>query len=101
MARFSALASRSAKTNAASMESAPFGGSFGIRRVARSESFDEQGILDLDSEALDSRAASEPISDIRKLSRRDLETLRLVVPHQGRKVLTVGGILFFGRDLKR
>lgn len=72
-----------------------------LRRVTRGESFDEQPMPDLDSEALDFRAASESFAGIRKLSRRDLETLRLVTPHQGRKVPTVGGILLFGRDRER
>ena len=32
----------------------------------------------------------------RKLARRDLETLRLLTDHQGRKVPTVGGMILFG-----
>jgi hypothetical protein len=52
----------------------------------------------LGSEALDFRAASESFAGVRKLARRNLETLRLVTDHQGRKVLTVGGMLRFGRD---
>jgi hypothetical protein len=39
-----------------------------------------------DSEALDFRAASESFAGVRKLTRRDLETLRLVTQHQGRIV---------------
>jgi ATP-dependent DNA helicase RecG len=39
----------------------------------------------LDSGALDFRAASESFAAIRKLARRDLETLRLVTDHQGKK----------------
>lgn len=38
---------------------------------------------------------------MRKLRRADLETLRLVTVHQGRKVPTVGGMLLFGRDRER
>jgi predicted HTH transcriptional regulator len=72
-----------------------------LRRVTRGESFDEQPMPDLDSEALDFRAASESFAGVRKLSRRDLETLRLVTAHQGRRVPTVGGILLFGRDRER
>ncbi|MBK6407045.1 MAG: hypothetical protein IPF66_19720 [Holophagales bacterium] len=34
---------------------------------------------------------------MRTLSRRDLETLRLVVTHQRHSVPTVGGLLLFGR----
>lgn len=41
----------------------------------------------LDSEALDIRAASESFAAFRKLGSRDLETLRLLTEHQGRKNL--------------
>ncbi len=56
---------------------------------------------DLDSEAIDFRAASESFAPIRRIRRGDLETLRLVTSYQGRKVPTVGGILVFGRDRQR
>ena len=67
-----------------------------LRRFARGETFDEQAMPDCDSEALDFRAASESFAAVRKLSRADLDTLRLTVKHQGRKVPTVGGMLLFG-----
>jgi predicted HTH transcriptional regulator len=54
-----------------------------------------------DSEALDFRAASESFVPVRKLSRPDLETLRLFTVYQGRKVPTIGGMLLFGRDRGR
>lgn len=72
-----------------------------LRRFARGEAFDEQPMPELDSEALDFRAASESFGGLRKLTRRDLETLRLVTGHQGRKVPTVGGMLLFGHDRER
>ncbi len=72
-----------------------------LGRFARGEAFDEQPMPELDSEALDFRAASESFAPVRKLSRTDLETLRLVTVHQGRKVPTVGGMLLFGRDRGR
>jgi predicted HTH transcriptional regulator len=62
------------------------------------EEFDEQPMPGLDSEALDFRAASESFAGVRRLTRRDLETLRLVTNYQGRKVPTVGGMLLFGKD---
>jgi len=43
--------------------------------------YDEQAIPELDSEALDFRAASELFAPVRKLRRADLETLRLVTKH--------------------
>ena len=72
-----------------------------LRRFARGEVYDEQPMPGLDSEAIDFRAASESFADVRKLARRDLETLRLVTDHQGRKVPTVGGMLLFGKDRER
>jgi ATP-dependent DNA helicase RecG len=72
-----------------------------LRRFARGEAYDEQAMPELDSEALDFRAASESFAPVRKLARGDLETLRLVTTHQGRKVPTVGGILLFGKNRER
>jgi predicted HTH transcriptional regulator len=72
-----------------------------LQRVARGEVYDEQAMPDLDPEALDFRAASELFAPIRKLKHTDLDTLRLLTTHQGRKVPTVGGVLLFGKDRER
>ena len=72
-----------------------------LRRFGRGEVFDEQPMPGVDSEALDFRAASESFAGLRRLARRDLETLRLVTDHQGRTVATVGGMLLFGRERER
>jgi predicted HTH transcriptional regulator len=72
-----------------------------LRRFAHGEAFDEQPMPGLDSEGLDFRAASESFAPVRKLARRDLETLRLVTSYQGRQVPTVGGMVLFGRDRER
>ena len=69
-----------------------------MRRFSRSESFDERPMPNLDSEAIDFRAASESFAEFRKLARRDLDILRLCTTDRGRRVPTVGGILLFGRD---
>jgi predicted HTH transcriptional regulator len=69
-----------------------------IRRYTRNEAFDELPLADLDSEAVDFLAASESFADLRRLSRKDLETLRVLTLHQRRVVPTVGGVLLFGRD---
>jgi len=72
-----------------------------LRRSARSIGFDEEPMTDLDSEAIDFRAASESYAAVRKLRRGDLESLRLLTRHQGRLVPTVGGILLFGNMRER
>ena len=50
----------------------------------------------MNSEAIDFRVASEFFKPVRKLARKDLETLKIVTNYQGRIVPTVGGILLFG-----
>ena len=72
-----------------------------LRRYSHGETFDEQPMPGLSSEALDFRAASESFAGVRDLARRYLEILRLVTDHQGRKVPTIGGMLLFGRDRER
>ena len=69
-----------------------------MRRFASGETFDEGPLPALDSEAIDFRAASELFAPVRRLTRRNLETLRLLTSHQGRMVPTVGGVLLFGVD---
>ncbi|MYA37075.1 MAG: winged helix-turn-helix transcriptional regulator [Gammaproteobacteria bacterium] len=72
-----------------------------LRRFTRGETFDEQAMLDCDSEALDFKAASESFASVRGLKQSDLDTLRLMTTHQGRKVPTVGGMLLFGIERDR
>lgn len=72
-----------------------------MRRYGRGEAFDEQPMPELDSEAVDFRAASELFEPDRVLRIADLETLRLVTSHQGHTVPTVGGMLLFGHDRER
>ena len=69
-----------------------------MRRHATGEAFDEGPLPALDSEAVDFRVASESFAPALTLTRGNLQTLRLVTPHQGRLVPTVGGILLFGTD---
>lgn len=69
-----------------------------MHRFATGESYDARPFPTVDSEAVDFRAASESFAPVRSLRRRDLETLRLLVPYQGDVVPTVGGLLLFGRD---
>src|SRR4030042_3577141 len=72
-----------------------------LRRLVRNESFDELPMTDLNSEAVDFRAASECFEPVRGLKRRDLETLRLITTIHGKPCPTIGGILLFGRGRLR
>ena len=69
-----------------------------LGRRTSTETFDEQPILDLDSEAIDFAVASQSFVERRSLRRQDLEALGLVSRRQGKTVPTVGGLLLFGRD---
>jgi len=69
-----------------------------MRRYNQVSSFDEQPRPELNSEAIDFRAASEFFKPIRKLTCPELQTLKIVTNYQGRIVPTIGGILLFGID---
>jgi predicted HTH transcriptional regulator len=69
-----------------------------MRRYNQVSSFDEQPMLNLNSEAIDFRAASEYFKTTRKLTIQGLRNLRLTTSYQGRIVPTVGGVLLFGMD---
>jgi predicted HTH transcriptional regulator len=69
-----------------------------LGRRSGTETFDEQPVLDLNSEAIDFAAASQCFAEQRSLRRQDLEALGLTSRHQGRSVPTVGGLLLFGRE---
>ncbi len=69
-----------------------------MRRFGQFESFDEQPIPDLNSEALDFRAASELFAPVRKLAPSAFRNLRVTTEHHGREVPTVGGFLLFARN---
>ncbi len=67
-----------------------------LARTARNEAYDEMPLPHLNSEAIDFRAASELLAPIRKITRKDLETLHLVVRHQNHPTPTCGGMILFG-----
>lgn len=69
-----------------------------LQRFARGQAYDEEPMPDLGSEAIDFRAASESFVRVRRLRRADLQTLRLMTRHQGRRVPTIGGVLLFGKQ---
>lgn len=72
-----------------------------LHRNARSETYDEQPMPEINSEAIDFRAASELFSEYRKLKKSDLTTLKLVTQYQGRDAPTIGGIVLFGKDREK
>ena len=72
-----------------------------LKRSVQNRSFDEEPMVDLGSEEVDFRAASELFAEQRQLTRRDLKTLRLVIDYQGTPVPTVAGILLFGKNREK
>ncbi|MFZ4778450.1 MAG: ATP-binding protein, partial [Terrimicrobiaceae bacterium] len=69
-----------------------------LQRSVLGQTFDELPMSELDSEAIDFRAASESFAPKRKLAKSDLKTLHLVVRHQRKETPTVGGMLLFGKN---
>jgi hypothetical protein len=69
-----------------------------MRWFGQFQSFDEQPIPDLNSEALDFRAASELFAPVRKLAPSALRNLRVTTEHHGREVPTVGAFPLFARN---
>lgn len=69
-----------------------------MRRLGRFESFEDQPIPDLNSEALDFRAASVLFAPFRKLAPSAFRNLRVTTEHHGREVPTVGGFLPFAKN---
>lgn len=72
-----------------------------LQRVSRSETYDEQPMMELNSEAIDFSVASELFAEYRTLKKHDLETLRLITKYQGRNVPTIGGMILFGKDREK
>jgi predicted HTH transcriptional regulator len=67
-----------------------------MKRYNQASSFDEQPMPDLNSEAIDFRAASEYFRPVRKLTQHGLQSLKITASYQGRMVPTIGGLLLFG-----
>jgi ATP-dependent DNA helicase RecG len=72
-----------------------------MARSARYQSFDETPMVDLDEQGLDFDAATSAFAPVRRLRRRDLESLGCLTEAQGRLVPTIGGMLLFGKDRPR
>lgn len=68
-----------------------------LHRSCSGVSFDELPVVDQLINDLDIEAAKKSFLGIRELNREELQTLKLIVPMQGREVLTNGAILLFGR----
>ena len=69
-----------------------------LRRFVLGTSFDEEPIPELNTEALDFRAASECFAEFRKLKADDFKRLQLTTTHQRKEVPTVGGVILFGKN---
>ncbi len=70
-----------------------------IKRLAKNTFFDEQPCLEVNTEAIDFRVASELFSEVsRSLSKAKLRSLGLVVTYRGKEVPTNGAVLLFGKN---
>ena len=68
-----------------------------LRRLNRVAAFDEQPMEELNSEALDFRAASELFAKYKKITPEAFRSLHVTTKHGGRIVPTTGGLLLFGK----
>jgi ATP-dependent DNA helicase RecG len=69
-----------------------------LKRNAGVVSYDEYPVPELNTDSLDFALASSLFVDVRKITRRDLQTLKLTCSHRGRIAPTVGGMLLIGHD---
>jgi len=69
-----------------------------LKRNVGNQSYDEYALPNLELDSLDFELAVELFSGIRRLTRRDMQTLKLARAHRGRIVPTVGGVLLIGKD---
>ena len=69
-----------------------------LKRMNWRIAFDEQAIPELNSEAIDFRAASELFAPYRQPGAEAWSSLGLVTKHQSRLAPTIGGLLLFGKD---
>ena len=69
-----------------------------LKRSAEGIAFDEMPLPELSIDALDIEMAKELFKGNRELSEKELLTLKLVKPVQGRLVPTIGGVLLFGNE---
>ncbi len=69
-----------------------------MQRLSRGESFDEKALTEFKSDALDLNVLSDLFRNVKSLKPKDMESLRLLVTHQGKKVPSVAGLLICGKE---
>ena len=69
-----------------------------LRRRSEGINFDEMPLPDLSVNDIDITKAQELFADIKSLNEKNLLTLKLLIPHQGKLVPTKGAILLFGEN---
>jgi ATP-dependent DNA helicase RecG len=67
-------------------------------RVGSTNRLADASLIQENLESIDFEAVVKQFVKIRSITQKDLETLRLVVTHQGNHVPTVGGMLLFGKN---
>lgn len=70
----------------------------GLQRIKFDDAFDKLPIIETNFEDIDFRVASELFAEVKKLNRSDLESLDLLTTNHKKKVLTMAGMILFGKN---
>ncbi len=69
-----------------------------LRRSVEGVAFDEMPMPELSIDDIDTQAIAQSAREKSPMGERELRTLKLLVPHQGRLVPSKGAIILYGRD---
>ena len=69
-----------------------------LRRTVEGVAFDEMPMPELSIDDLDTRAIAQSVREKYPVDKTELQTLKLLVSHQGRLVPSKGAIILFGRE---
>lgn len=69
-----------------------------LRRSVEGVAFDEMPMAELSIDDIDTQAIAQSAREKSPMGERELRTLKLLVPHQGRLVPSKGAIILYGRE---
>lgn len=72
-----------------------------LRRTVEGVAFDEMPMPELSIDDLDTKAIAQSVREKYPVGQTELQTLKLLVPYQGRLVPSKGAVILFGRERNR